>query len=116
MEGKIIGPVIERRSADAFLQEHPLNLLRCGEFSKVPMMLGFLKNDARLAKVYSTILTDPNHIDNMLVPKAVRELYYDARKIDKVKKLMKYYYVNYFNADGVTRLKDIYNQVITIPS
>lgn len=116
MEGKIIGPVIERRSADAFLQEHPLNLLRCGEFSKVPMMLGFLKNDARLAKVYSTILTDPNHIDNMLVPKAVRELYYDSRKIDKIKKLMKYYYVNYFNADGVTRLKDIYNQVITIPS
>ncbi|KAJ3638223.1 hypothetical protein MTP99_001625 [Tenebrio molitor] len=87
------GPVIEHKSPDAFLTEHPLNIIRSGQYNHVPIMIGYTTREGILSEVLQKPkpfkpLTDfelavPNFLNlergsdiSKLIARRIKEYYY----------------------------------------
>lgn len=45
------GPTIEKPNKDAFLTEHPVDIMLSGNYNKVPIMLGFTSREGMLMEI-----------------------------------------------------------------
>jgi carboxylesterase type B len=87
------GPVIERRSHDAFLSEYPLDIIRSGRYNHVPIMIGYTNREGILSEILQKPkpfrpLTDfelavPNFLKlqrrsdmSKLIARRIKEFYY----------------------------------------
>jgi carboxylesterase type B len=106
------GPVIEHKSPDAFLTEHPLNIIRSGQYNHVPIMIGYTTREGILSEVLQKPkpfkpLTDfelavPNFLNlergsdiSKLIARRIKEYYYGNEEPSTENK-DKFYLVNNF--------------------
>ncbi|CAH0550118.1 unnamed protein product [Brassicogethes aeneus] len=102
-------PIVEKPSKDAFISDLPINIIKSGNYNKVPFMIGYTTNEGMLFELLRMIMTwnkIPKSLDNE-IPHDVPHNG-DVEKINTIKEKVKNYYFK-GNEVGKKTYSDILN-------
>ncbi|XP_060519301.1 juvenile hormone esterase-like [Cylas formicarius] len=77
-------PVVEKPNPTAFLTKHPFEIIKSGEYNKVPMMIGYVSHEGLLLEFMKKLFDLPPYQYSMGIPWFVRPNEAQAKKIVEI--------------------------------